>query len=216
VTAPSVSTAAIPLAEHPAYSRGAIAAPHSGRRAAWLLVGLTVATLVRAAANGHTTTSALAAGSAFGVALIGVALVAGWRPARPTRPALRSLAIGAVGAVVLIGLPLLLHPAAMSAIGMRPGPLVAWAGATILVATAEEVLLRGALFDAFGRLYGLWAAVLASSLAFALMHVPLYGWAVVPLDIAAGVWLCALRLSSGGVAAPAVAHALADLATWWL
>jgi hypothetical protein len=30
------------------------------------------------------------------------------------------------------------------------------------------------------------------------------------------VWLCGLRLASGGVAAPAVAHALADLATWWL
>jgi len=213
VTAPAVSTAAIAPANRSASSPAAVSAPHPGRRAAWLVLGLAVATLARAAANGHTTTTALAAGSAFGVALICVALVAGWRPARPP---LRSLGIGALGAAVLVGLPLLLHPAAMSAMGMRPGPLVVWAAVTILVATGEEVLLRGALFDAFGRLYGLWAAVLVSSLAFAIMHVPLYGWAVVPLDIAAGVWLCALRLSSGGIAAPAVAHALADLATWWL
>jgi membrane protease YdiL (CAAX protease family) len=121
-----------------------------------------------------------------------------------------------MGGVVLIALPLFLHPAATSAIGMRPGPLAAWAAVTILVATAEEVLLRGVLFDAIGQRFGLSGAAVLSSLAFALIHVPLYGWTVVPLDIAAGVWLCGLRLESGGVTAAAVAHALADLATWWL
>jgi membrane protease YdiL (CAAX protease family) len=191
----------------------AVDTARSGRRAAWLLAGLAAATFARAAANGQPTTTALAAGSGFGVALLVAAILAGWRPAWPRG---RSLVIGAVGGVVLLALPLLLHPGAASAIGMRPGPLAAWAVVTILVATAEEVLLRGALFDAIGQPYGLLGAVVVSSLAFALMHVPLYGWTVVPLDIAAGVWLCGLRLASGGVAAPAVAHALADLATWWL
>ena len=59
-------------------------------------------------------------------------------------------------------------------------------------------------------------AVAVTSLAFALIHVPLYGWHVVPLDFAVGVWLAGLRLASGGVAAPAIAHSLADLATWWM
>jgi hypothetical protein len=43
-----------------------------------------------------------------------------------------------------------------------------------------------------------------------------YGWAVVPLDIAVGVWLGTLRAVTGTVAAPAIAHSLADLAGWWL
>jgi membrane protease YdiL (CAAX protease family) len=191
----------------------AVDTPGSGRRAAWLLAGLAAATFARAAVNGHSTTTALAAGSGFGIALLVTAILVGWRPSWPRG---RSIVIGAVGGVVLIALPLFLHPAAASAIGMRPGPLAAWAAVTILVATSEEVLLRGPLFDAIGQRYGLSGAVVVSSLAFALVHVPLYGWAVVPLDIAAGVWLCGLRLASGGVAAPAIAHALADLATWWL
>jgi membrane protease YdiL (CAAX protease family) len=59
-------------------------------------------------------------------------------------------------------------------------------------------------------------AVAVPSLAFALMHVPLYGWQVVPLDLGVGVWLGGLRLATGGVAAPAMAHGLADLSTWWI
>ena len=59
-------------------------------------------------------------------------------------------------------------------------------------------------------------AVLVTSCAFALMHVPLYGWQVVPLDLGVGVLLGGMRLATGGIAAPVVAHLLADLSTWWL
>jgi hypothetical protein len=48
------------------------------------------------------------------------------------------------------------------------------------------------------------------------MHVPLYGWHVMPLDLAVGLVFGGLRLATHGVAAPAAAHAVADLATWWL
>ena len=48
------------------------------------------------------------------------------------------------------------------------------------------------------------------------MHVPFYGWHVVPLDLGVGVFLAGLRLASGSVAAPAIAHIVADLATWWV
>ena len=54
------------------------------------------------------------------------------------------------------------------------------------------------------------------TVAFALLHVPLYGWHVVPLDLAVGLVFAGLRLATGSAAAPAVAHSVADLATWWL
>jgi membrane protease YdiL (CAAX protease family) len=60
------------------------------------------------------------------------------------------------------------------------------------------------------------AALGLTTLAFALMHVPMYGWHVVPLDLAVGFTLGGLRIATRGIAAPAVAHAIADLATWWL
>jgi hypothetical protein len=59
-------------------------------------------------------------------------------------------------------------------------------------------------------------AVVATSLVFALIHVPLYGWHVVPLDLGVGLLLGGLRLVTGGVTAPAAAHTIADVATWWL
>jgi membrane protease YdiL (CAAX protease family) len=87
---------------------------------------------------------------------------------------------------------------------------------TTMVVAGEEVLLRGALFAALERAAGPVAAVAVTAVAFALMHVPLYGWEVVPLDLGVGVWLGGLRLATGGVAAPAVAHWIADLSTWWV
>ena len=46
--------------------------------------------------------------------------------------------------------------------------------------------------------------------------MPLYGWAALPLDLAVGLLLGGLRMLAGGWGAPAVAHAAADLAGWWL
>jgi membrane protease YdiL (CAAX protease family) len=86
----------------------------------------------------------------------------------------------------------------------------------VLISIAEEALLRGALMDAVIPWGGELAAVTVAAIAFALLHVPMYGWTAVPLDLAVGVWLGGLRLATGGVAAPATAHALADLAYWWL
>jgi len=77
-------------------------------------------------------------------------------------------------------------------------------------------VLRGSLFGAILRARGPGVAVGITTVIFALMHVPLYGWHVVPLDLAVGLWLAGLRLTTRGVAAPAIAHIVADLATWWL
>lgn len=185
----------------------------AARDATWLLAGLTVAALARAALNGEGSLTAFATGTAFALVLVGFALAAGWRP---SRPGFRVLAVGAIGGLVLVVMPRLLHPLMPSVVGMRPEPFVAWGLITTAVAIAEEVLLRGALFDALDRSAGVGAAVAITSIAFALMHVPLYGWQVVPLDLGVGVFFAGLRLAAGGVAAPATAHALADLSTWWL
>jgi membrane protease YdiL (CAAX protease family) len=91
-----------------------------------------------------------------------------------------------------------------------------WALVVAVVATAEEVFLRGALYDAVSRWLGVNAAIAVGAVAFALLHVPLYGWKVVPLDLAVGVLLGELRRVSGTAAAPAITHVFADWAAWWL
>jgi membrane protease YdiL (CAAX protease family) len=153
-------------------------------------------------------------GALFGIAFLALARAGGMRAAMPAPSALM---IGLAGAAVLVVL-------AIGASQLAGEPLravtktdfAAWALVTILVASAEELVLRGALFNALREASGLTVAVALTSVAFALMHVPLYGWHVVPLDLGVGVFLAGLRLASGSVAAPAIAHVAADLATWWL
>ena len=142
-----------------------------------------------------------------------MAFGAGWRPAWP---AVRPLLIGILGGIVVIAIPRVIHWLVPSAIGMRPEPFVAWVIVTAVVVSGEEVVLRGVLFDALQQSAGDLPAALVTSLAFALIHVPLYGWQVVPLDFGVGIWFAGLRLTSGGAGAPTVAHLLADLSTWWL
>ena len=167
----------------------------------------------------------LLVGAVFGAGLVGLSVAS--RPGR--RAAITSvisngvlvrLAIGAAAGVVLVAIVL-----AGSALSGRPllsgllrpaAPFLWWAAITIVVASAEELLLRGRAFDAVRRTGGTAAAVLITTVAFALMHVPLYGWHVVPLDLAVGLGFAGLRLATRGVAAPAAAHSVADLATWWL
>jgi membrane protease YdiL (CAAX protease family) len=156
-------------------------------------------------------------GLAFGVALVGVAVLGGWRP---ERVAVRSVGVGLVGGAALVLVALFGRVTSvtpqidgLSGASFALGP---WAAATCLVALGEEAVLRGALLDRIAARFGLPAAVMLTSAAFALMHVPLYGWHVVPLDLGAGLWFAGLRLVTGGTWAPTVAHAVADLATYWL
>ena len=196
-----------------AASLGAWVAP------ALLLAGLGIVVLARAWAT-RAGVDPLVAGAAFGVALAALALAARkWRGVRAAS-AVRQLGIGLAFGIVLIGIT-----AAGAAIGgssIVPGlgrpaaPFLPWVTITVLVASAEEALLRGRLFDAVQRAGGMPTALLVTTLAFAVMHVPLYGWHVVPLDLAVGFALGGLRLATGGIVAPAAAHAVADLATWWL
>ncbi|HET6810764.1 MAG TPA: CPBP family intramembrane glutamic endopeptidase [Acidimicrobiales bacterium] len=146
---------------------------------------------------------------AFVAVLAGAAWLSGWRPRRPAPSA---AAWGLVGAVLLVAGPLTRlgpHPPGRSS-------LFPWALGVALVVGAEEAFLRGALWRVCVQRAGGAVALVATSGAFALVHLPLYGWKALPLDFTVGLVLGGLRLVSGSVAAPALAHLLADGAGWWL
>jgi membrane protease YdiL (CAAX protease family) len=75
---------------------------------------------------------------------------------------------------------------------------------------AEEAFFRRLLYGRLLR-WGAAAAVVVSGAAFGTMHVPLHGWAALPVDLGAGLFLSWQRWASGGWAAPAATHALANL-----
>jgi membrane protease YdiL (CAAX protease family) len=188
------------------------------RRAAWIDplavgFGLAVAVTARWLATANLVADPIVVGLGFGIGLMALGAV-GRTIARVPRPS--GILLGVIGACLLVGVALLPPAASGEAPAIRILAFGPWAAATVLVAAAEEAVLRGALFDGLVRLGGPVAAIVLTSVAFALMHVPSYGWHVVPLDLGAGLLLGGLRLLSGGIAAPAIAHAVADLATWWL
>jgi membrane protease YdiL (CAAX protease family) len=186
--------------------------------------------LSRWVATGRVPGEGLLVGVAFGSLLLVVALAAGWRPMASRGPMSAGISIGRIGRIgridagvgaglavglVLVALALLIGRDQLPV--LRPAvPFLPWLAVTGLVATAEEVALRGALFDATERIGGPAVAILVTSLAFAIMHVPFYGPHVLLLDLGVGLALGGLRLLTGGVRAPAVAHLVADAATWWI
>jgi membrane protease YdiL (CAAX protease family) len=182
--------------------------PHRATDVAGLTALLAGALAVRVALAGPAGGRSVPAGLVFGLVLGTAALAAGIR----VQGSVRTVLIGLGGAGVLLA------PVAIQAgIGIHPAaPYLPWAAATAVVATAEEAFLRGALFDALSRWRGVNVAVIGGAIAFALLHVPLYGWHAVPLDLAVGLLLGALRLLAGTWTAPAIAHVAADLGGWWL
>jgi membrane protease YdiL (CAAX protease family) len=173
-----------------------------------LLVGFVIAVGLRVAVGGSDVARSVPAGLLFAGCLL--ALSAAARTRVPVTR--RAVALGVLGTAVIclpVGLAQL--------VALRPlhetNGFVPWALAVIVVAGAEEVFLRGTLFDAITSHR---VAVLAAAVLFALLHVPLYGWQAVPLDLAVGLVLGGLRLEAGTPAAPGIAHVGADLVGWFL
>lgn len=167
----------------------------------------------------------LAVGASFGLALLALAALAGVRtghihPDTTTRRIARPLAAGLVAGLALLAIaelgPILTGATTVPGLGRPAAPFLPWAVITVLVAVAEEAVLRGVLFERIERLGGVGVALIVTTIVFALLHVPLYGWHVVPLDIGVGLVLGGFRVATRSVVAPAAAHAIADLATWWL
>ena len=183
-------------------------------RPALLTAGLGSAVLLRVIVAGDDGEGSLVAGVVFAGALLLLAAADGWRPGRLSW---RSALAGLIGGAVLVAPPLWLHlTRPLPTIVFPADAFVYWAPVAMLIALGEEVLLRGVLFSALQSGRGTVTAVALTSIAFALIHVPFYGWGAVPLDLAVGLWLGSVRVVTGGVTAPAIAHAVADLGFWWL
>jgi membrane protease YdiL (CAAX protease family) len=178
------------------------------------LLGLAAAVALRVEIAGPAGPSSEVAAIWFAVALGVVALATQSTGGVPVSSA-RGVAAGIGGAAVLCVPAAIRHAVTAGGFPATDGYL-RWATFVVVVAVAEEALLRGSLYRAVEQRAGVAAAITVTSIAFGLLHAPVYGWGVVPLDIAVGVWLGALRAASGTVVAPAVAHSLADLAGWWL
>lgn len=195
-------------------ARGAPAPLISTLMGAALLGGGAAAMALRLATAGGPRGGSVLSVTVFSAALVLLATAAGWRASLPS---LRGVCIGIVGAAVLCAVPVWLRLGGAPHGGAGPGYLLgAFVAGVVAISVAEEVLLRGALFDVVEKSYGPTAAVVVAAIAFAMLHVPLYGWSILPLDLAVGMFLGALRVVSGRVSAPATAHALADVAAWWL
>lgn len=176
-----------------------------------LLLAFAVSVALRVVAGNGDVARSLPAGLLFAGCLLVLAAAAGTRVPVSRRALLAGLA-GTALVCAPVGLShLLTFRPVHDAQGFAP-----WAAVVVVVATAEEVFLRGTLYDAVDRLAGAVAAVAVGAVCFALLHVPLYGWHVLPLDLAVGVVLGGLRQGTGTPAAPAVTHVGADLVGWFL
>ncbi|HEV3474329.1 MAG TPA: CPBP family glutamic-type intramembrane protease [Actinomycetota bacterium] len=80
----------------------------------------------------------------------------------------------------------------------------------IVAAVAEEAFFRRLAFSWFSR-WGDLAAIALTSIAFAIVHVPAYGIAALPIDLAAGLLFGWQRWATGSWLAAAVTHAAANL-----
>ncbi len=92
------------------------------------------------------------------------------------------------------------------------------AAIAIFPATCEEVLFRGVVLPALARPLGAAGAVLASALAFGVIHLDAAGDAAaftrIPFAILVGVGLGVLRVRTGSLVPPIVAHAVLNTITF--
>jgi membrane protease YdiL (CAAX protease family) len=135
------------------------------------------------------------------VAILAASLIVPVPADRARLPARLVLAIGLAG----VGLALVT--------GGRPVPTayVAWAvPLSLLAAVAEEALFRRVAYGALQR-HGALVAIGVTALAFALVHVPLYGVAVFPVDLGAGLLLSWQRWAAGTWTVPAATHGAANV-----
>ena len=123
------------------------------------------------------------------------------------------------GASILVGLAvgaILLAPLISGPLTTRPlAAFWSWAAVAAVVATLEETTIRGVLFRGWQEEAGPAVAIVAGAIVFALIHLPRYGFAAMPLDLAVGLALGGLRALTGRVFPCAVAHTIADWGAWF-
>jgi membrane protease YdiL (CAAX protease family) len=194
----------------------AAAAP---RRAAGLTVGILLTAIIRSVLL---PLGELPAAVGFVIALAGLLVVERW-----VTPSLSGYPLPARGretpfflaaaAGVVTGLVLMLPVMGAGASGRALSGFWGWGAAILVIATLEEVVIRGRLQPAWTAEAGPIAGLLVSAVVFALIHLPRYGLGAMPLDFAVGLALGGLRAVTGRVAPCAIAHVIADWGAWfWL
>ncbi|HYR61960.1 MAG TPA: CPBP family intramembrane glutamic endopeptidase [Actinomycetota bacterium] len=124
---------------------------------------------------------------------------------------LMALAIGLAAMVIAARLPGLLglRPHGAGRIAFRVAPLAVFA--SVVAAVAEEIFFRRLVYGWLVSSWGTVAAICGSAVAFAAIHVPVYGVAVLPIDTAAGLLLGWQRWMTGGWSASGLTHVAANL-----
>ena len=90
-----------------------------------------------------------------------------------------------------------------------------WGAIAALIASLEEIAIRGRLQQEWTQAGGPLAGIVLGAVVFALIHLPHYGAGAMPLDFAVGVALGGLRVLTGRVMPGAVAHVIADWGAWF-
>jgi len=130
---------------------------------------------------------------------------AAWPVARNGRAGLpTSLAVLALGAAGFA-----LGRAAVD-VPLRSTGLAVAIALNALAAVAEEAFFRRYLYGLIAASGGPAVAVVLTATAFALVHVTVWGWWVLPLDLAAGLVLSWQRAATGRWSVPAATHVLAN------
>jgi membrane protease YdiL (CAAX protease family) len=146
----------------------------------------------------------------FAAALLAIIRLDGWPAAIEDRWGRgRSLVAGlVVGGVLLV-------PGVLGAVSARPlDGFWGWAAIAAGIAVLEEITIRGVLYRRWLEEAGPLAAVITTSVVFALIHLPRYGLSAMPLDLSVGLALGGLRALTGRILPCAVAHTIADWGAW--
>jgi membrane protease YdiL (CAAX protease family) len=178
-----------------------------------LLVGVALAVGARAWIGHPAPAASVPAALLFSGVLLALFAMA---PRGLGRVTWRGVGLGLAGGVALVAVSLVGLPGFGTGARTAASTLWWWVPLIMVVVAAEEVVLRGVLFTAIATRHGDLVAIAATALVFALMHLPMYGGAALPVDLCVGVVLGSLRVASGGITAPLAAHLTADLATAWL
>jgi membrane protease YdiL (CAAX protease family) len=179
----------------------AVAPSVDGRVLPYAVAALAVALLLaRALVPGATMRPATMLTLLYAAVLLGSIAVPLARAPRPARlwPATIVGAAAVAASVLVAGPPAPLRLAALAL------PLNAFA------AVSEEALFRRLLYGRLER-FGAPAAIGVTAVAFAAIHLPLYGIVALPLDLGAGLLFSWQRFASGSWAAPAATHVAANV-----
>lgn len=85
--------------------------------------------------------------------------------------------------------------------------ILAFITLVVVAPVAEEILFRGYLLGKLRKLFPTWAAILATSILFGLIHVGTTGaWNVAVDTFALSIVLCLLRVSTGSIWASMLLH----------